>query len=243
MKRLFVILTLALLLGLPNYAQAKKLIITTTAFPPHIIVENGKVTGILTEIVEEVLKRNGIEAEIRNVPWKRALKEVEEGSSDAIFAPIHNEERTKFLYFPSEKLGSEKTVIMSLSGSGIKASKLDDLKDKNVGVVRGYSYTPEFDKSTDIKKTECDDEKQLIKVLGVKRLDFVIGEESTLKYVAKQAGIQIETLFVLTEVKNFLCLSQKAFGEKGKELAEKFSKTLQELNKEGFIEKVKSKYF
>ena len=30
---------------------------------------------------------------------------------------------------------------------------------------------------------------------------------------------------------------------KGKELAEKFSKTLQELNKEGFVEKVKSKYF
>ncbi len=83
----------------------------------------------------------------------------------------------------------------------------------------------------------------MIKLLGAKRIDFIIGEESTLKFIAKQAGIQIETLFVLTEVKNFICFSQKTLGEKGKELAEKFSKTLQELNKEGFIKKVESKYF
>ena len=244
MKKLFAALMIAVFIGLPGYAlAAEKLTVAVADWPPYTFEENGKLTGIIVETIIELCKRNGFEADIHLVPWKRALKEMEEGSSGAIAAPIYTEERAKFLYYPSEPINIEKTVFLGLKESGIKVSKLDDLKDKSIGLVRGYKFTPEFDNHPGIKKVECDDDKQLVKILGAKRIEFAIGEEAALKYLSKQAGIQVETAQVLTETKGFLGLSKKALGEKGKELAEKFSKTLQDLNKEGFIEKVKSKYF
>ncbi len=244
MKKLFAALMIAVFIGLPGYALAEKLTIGIPDWPPYFFEENGKKTGVNVEIIQEVCKRNGIEADIQLVPWKRALKEVEDGRMDAMAAPVYTEERAKFMYFTSEHLNIEKNVFLKLKGSEANASKLDDLKDKAVGFVREYKFTPEFDNNRSIKKVECDDDKQLVKILGAKRIEFALGEEGVLKYLGKKAGIQLETVFVLTEVKNFIGLSQKALGEKrGKELAEKFSKTLQDLNKEGFIEKVKSKYF
>ncbi len=145
MKKLFVTLLLVVVIGLPGYALAEKLVIATTEWPPYVFMENGKLTGIDVEIIQEVCKRNGIESDIQMVPWKRALKEVEEGRMDAIFAPIYTEERAKFLYYPTEPLNIEQNVFLSLKGSGVKAFKLDELKDKSVGLVRGYKFTPEFD--------------------------------------------------------------------------------------------------
>jgi len=118
---------------------------------------------------------------------------------------------------------------------------LDDLKDKTVGVVREYSYSPEFDNHKGLKKDESADDTMMIRKLGEGRTEFAVGEEGNLKFISIQIGIKLETAYLLLEDPNYLAFS-KASGDKGKSLAEKFDQTMRQLRKEGVIEKIIAKY-
>ena len=234
---------LAALLLLPGMAFAEKLVFVTADWPPYVLSENGKTSGIDTEIALELCKRLGIEGEVQSLPWKRALKMVEKGEADAIFAPRYNEERAAFLYYPSEPLNIEKTVILARKGSGIKVSGLDDLKGKAVGIVRGYDYDPKFNTYKEIEKIECNDDAELAKIFARERISLAASsDEWVMKYLCKKAGVETETVYVLNETPSYIAFS-KAKGEKSKSLCDRFSEALRQLKQEGFIEKVQAKYF
>lgn len=243
MKKMFMTVILAALLLLPSMAFAEKIVFVSTDWPPYVMSENGKTTGIDTEIVLELCKRLGVEAEIQILPWKRALKTVEKGEADAIFAPRHNEERAAFLYYPSEPLNIEKTVILARKGSGIEVAGPDDLKGKAVGTVRGYTYDPKFDTYKDIEKIECNDDAELVKIFSKGRVPLAAScDEATLRYLCKKAGFDAETVYVMNETPSYIAFS-KAKGEKSKSLCDRFSEALRQLKPEGFIEKIQAKYF
>ena len=246
MKKLFEKFT-ALLLGisflLPISAFAENVVFATSEWEPYVISENGKPSGLDVEIVQELCKRLGLEPDIRILPWKRALVYMETGRADAIFAARHTEERARFLYYPSEPLNIERTVILALKGSGIRITKPDDLKGKAVGVVLGYVYGPEFDNCQGIKKDAARDDKQLILKLIKKRHPLAASsDEVTAKYLCKQAGAEAEVVYVLNETPSYIAFSKKR-GEKGRAMAEKFSQMLRKLKEEGVIQKIESKYF
>ena len=162
------------------------------------------------------------------VPWKRALEMTRIGVADGILAPIHTEEREKFLYYPSEAIMVEKTVFLGLKGTPLKIARTDDLEKIEVGVVRGYAYTPEFDNNTRIKKIVCNNEQEMVNMIDAGRIPVIIGEETVLRYVGKTMTppVDFDTLLVLTEAPNYACFSRKALGEKGQELTDRFSMTL-----------------
>jgi ABC-type amino acid transport substrate-binding protein len=69
-----------------------------------------------------------------------------------------------------------------------------------------------------------------------------VGEQSILLFIAKNLGIQIETVFVLVDAEPDYFAFSRTLGEKGEILAEKFSQTIRQLRQEGFIEKIYDKY-
>ena len=170
MKRPFIKLTLAILLFLPAIALAEKIVFATAIWPPYMMMKNEQLSGLDTEIVKEVCKRLKIEAEFQVLPWKRAVMYVKKGRVDAIFALRHTQERAKFVFYPSEPILMERTVILARKGSSI--TKLDDLKDNIIGIVRGYAYSPEFDKQQGLKRMVCDSDELMIKMVGKKRIDL-----------------------------------------------------------------------
>ncbi|MDM8550501.1 transporter substrate-binding domain-containing protein [Desulfobacterales bacterium HSG2] len=224
-------------------ALAEELAVVYANWAPYTFTKDGKATGIIIDTVNEACKRLNIVPKLRLLPWKRALKYMKKGKMDALLTPIYTEERTEFMYYSSEPANIERTVFLTWKGSGIKVNGLDDLKGKSVAVVRGYSYTSEFDSRSDIKKIECNDDEQAVRILAKKRVIVTVGEEGVLRFFAKQIGTQVEVVGVLTEVPGYMCFSKKALGQKGKTMAEEFGKTLRQLKKEGVIEKIRSSYF
>ncbi len=244
MKKLIVTFAFFVLAFLPTNARAEKVVIAFAVWPPYTMTENGQPSGIDIEIARELCRRVGIESEFQEFPWIRALNYLENGKADALLTPKQTEEREKFMYYPSEPIRIEKRVILVPKGSGIKITKLDDLKDKNIGVVRGYAYSPEFDNYQGVKKTVCDDDQQLVTILAKKRVSIIAAvEEVSAIYLCKKAGIEVEVAYVLGGTPTYIAFSKKSLGEKGKALAEKFGEALKKLKEEGFIEKVQSKYF
>ncbi len=242
MKKTVATFIMAVLLSLPVSALAEKLLFVTSDQPPYVMSENGQPAGLDIDVIRELCRRLGVEAEIQVLPWKRALYHTEKGDADAIFAPRHTEERAKFLYYPSEPFIIERTVILVPKGSGIKINSLDDLKGKVVGTVRGYSYDPKFDTEKGIEKVECNDDAELVKIFAKGRISLTAGSEGSMKYLCKKAGFEAETVYVLNDAPTYLAFS-KAKGEKGKALAEKFSQALRQLKDDGFFKKIESKYF
>ncbi|OQX28223.1 MAG: hypothetical protein BWK80_01220 [Desulfobacteraceae bacterium IS3] len=243
MKKLSVISALFVLIFLPVGASAENLVFATSVWPPYVISENGKASGIDTEIVLEICRRLKIDPEIQVLPWNRALKHIGDGKADAGFTARRTAERENIFYYASEILHLERTSIFTLKGSNIKAGKLDDLKGKSIGVVRGYSYGPEFDNHKEIKKIDCDTDEDLLRMLDRKRIELIVGsDEESIKYLSKKVGVEIEMIYIFDAIPSYIIFS-KTLGERGKTLADKFSEALRQLKQEGFIEKVQSKYF
>lgn len=245
MKKLFATLTAAFLLFLqPCCVLADTLDFAVSEFTPYIFEENGQITGIHVDIVTEACRELGIEPHFLFLPWKRALAYMEEGEVDALLSPIKTEEREKFMDYSSEPIDVEKTVVIARKDSNIKMTTLDDLKGRSIGVIRGYSYSPEFDNYEGLKKEEVTDAIQLMKKLDAGRTDLVIGEEGNLKYIRKKYALgDIIIVFTLTETPNYIGFSKKALGEKGNVLAEKFGQLLRKFKDDGVILKIGNKYF
>lgn len=247
MKKTVLTAIIFFLLFSPVAVLAEKLVFVGSEWPPYLFMKDEKPAGADVDMLAEACKRAGVEPEILQMPWKRALRDAKEGEVDAVFFPRKTEDRVKFLYFTPEKAYCVKVIIVARKGSGIKKTEnLGDLKDKSFAVTRAYKYGPKFDNYKGaLKKYECNDDKQLMKIFVKGRSELAIGEEGNLKYVARELGIQwdFETVSVVSEALSYIGFSKKANEEKGKKLSEKFGKVLKEMWDDGTTEKIMNKYF
>ncbi len=101
-------------------AQARSLRVVTVEAPPLITrAEDGSALGAVADVVREALRRAGHTADIRVMPWKRALKLVQEGQADGLFAASRNEERAAVLHYPDEPLIRAKVVVVADAARGL----------------------------------------------------------------------------------------------------------------------------
>lgn len=236
-------IVLAALLLFPLTASAEKVIFVTEDYPPYVYEENGRATGFDSDTIREVCKRLGIEPKFRFLPWKRALSQVKRGTAHAIYSLMRTDERSEFLYYPSEILCVDKNVIFGRKGSGIKVLCLDDLKEITLGVVVEYSYGPTFDEFKGLTKEYCRNTEILLRKLNAKRMSVAIANEYVAKHLLKKMELKnrFEVLFKVSEDPMYVAFS-KALGQKGKDLSEKFSQVLEQLKREGVIQKNIDKY-
>ena len=177
-KMLFLSLCLCIISTVVS-ADEKKMSIVCDIWPPYQISVDGHVDGFSTKVVKEVLKRMDVEIELlKDYPWKRALYMVEKSKADALFSANFTEDRTQFAYYPDEPIVQSPWVIWSREEDDFKFNTLNDLKNKKIGVVRGYSYTPEFLEflKTHAKVDEVTDDATNFKKLNAARVDLTVSE-------------------------------------------------------------------
>ncbi|QJB55060.1 transporter substrate-binding domain-containing protein [Pseudodesulfovibrio sp. zrk46] len=186
-----ILLFIAVIMTGTSHATDRPMRIVCDIWPPYQIKTETVVSGYSTEVVEEVYKRMGAPIDtLTAFPWKRALNLVETGHADALFSANHTKDREAFAYYPDEVLFESPWVIWTRPG--VKFNSLEDLKDKRVGVVLGYSYTNEF---WDFIQTYCTVEAvttDLInfKKLSLNRLDAIAAEYGNGMHILQQLGIK-----------------------------------------------------
>lgn len=213
---------------------------------PYQIVEENGVSGFSTRIVESVLEKMGIDTRrIKPYPWKRAIIMLEKGSADALFSANYTEARTEFAYYPEEMLVQSPWVMWARKDSGLKYDSLDDLKGKRVGLVRGYSYTPEF--WDFIKKhasyEEVSNDVMNFKKLNAGRVDYVLAELGNGLYLAGKLGlnriiplknnpVKTDGLYIIFNKKNV-----------SRQLVDRFSDELKKFKRESLYRNLHDQYF
>ncbi len=239
------VLASMLLVLVGSMGEAKKpTLLICDIWPPYQINSPNGVTGFSVDLVSAVYKRMDIPIEsIEAFPWKRALEIIQHGHAEALFSANFTPDRMAFARYPSEMLTESPWVIWTRGRGQIKT--LDDLKGKTIGVVLGYSYTPEF---WDFIETYCTVEKVRsdeinFKKLSAGRLDATIAEYGNGHYLSTTLGLDnLKPNHALTIKKDglYIIFSRKSVTQ---DFVEEFSKELKAFKETGEHKVLREKCF
>ena len=136
---IFKLLWVMLLLVFPFQvqSQSEQLKIVTAEEPPMSFLENQEVTGIVTDIVKEILKRTESKTPIKLYPWVRSYQICLREPNVVLFTAARTEARETLFHWIGPVI-EKRWVLISKRGSNIEINRLEDVsKAMMVGVVRG----------------------------------------------------------------------------------------------------------
>ena len=192
-------IALGALLSLLSCAEIKageKIIFVSDPYPPYVI-DGGHGKGYVTDMVLLIFKKAGFEAEYKNVPFKRALAEIERGNFTGLLALSPG--REKYL-FTENSMGYFKNQFFVRADSTWKWDGRSSLEKVVFGGILGYRFDKEFI-DPHVEKFKGDPERvQLIAgqdalqrnivKMTMGRIDVIFDDSLAIAYAAKEAGVK-----------------------------------------------------
>ncbi len=184
--------------------------IITEEFPPYNHTEDGKISGISTGIVRELLKRIGHPDNMEVLPWSEGYNLAQTEDNVILFSTTRSPMREKLFKWVGP-LVPNNTVFFARKGSGISIKTLDDAKlVKSIGV-----YKDDFAELLLKKKgfTNLDavlGNKENVEKLINGKIDLWIANELTGKHLASEEGFggKIEKVYEVQEDFMYMAFSK-----------------------------------
>ncbi len=148
---------------------------------PYEMVFDGKLTGLHVDLVNATARRLGIKVRFKSLPWKRAIQMIKTGNADAITYIGKTPEREKFVCYDDGNILSSSAygfICLKNRASSIKYNgDLISVFEYKIGVQRGYSYGPAFDKTRYLNTLVVDKVDQFLALLLNGRVDLAVIDE------------------------------------------------------------------
>jgi len=104
---------------------------------PVNFLENGKVTGFSTEVVQAILKEIEVEASFHIMPWARAYATALHGENVLIYSIIRTPEREHLFKWIGVVTPPDSSYLFALRGREPKIGSLRDALNYKIGTVNG----------------------------------------------------------------------------------------------------------
>lgn len=136
-----------------DFAWSKTITFVNDPFPPYVVVDQAKTqapSGIAIDKVRLIIEKLGdVKFDIEIMPWERCLKEVADGSKDALLHLLYSEERAKIYQYTLPYMKERLVIIYPKDRfpRGIKWQELIDLSGYRIIGTRGYFYTKEIEQA------------------------------------------------------------------------------------------------
>jgi hypothetical protein len=229
-KIIFVLIAYALLV--PNTLQATEQTVMTFS------TVKGSALGLVSaDILKEAYRRIGIQINVLEVPAKRGLHNANFGRYDGEVMRIAGIAKA----YPNLIMVPDFVNIMEgvafSKNKEIQIQGWESLKPYRIGVVRGMKFAENGTKG--MERDLVSNPVQLFKMLDRGRLDIAILSRMSSLGALKVSGVM--GVYVLspplTKIKLYHYLHKRH-----KNLVPQISKTLQELEKEGVIQKIREQH-
>jgi len=211
-----------------------------------LVTDEQKIGGFLLELTTEAFKRVGYKAEVKFLPWPRAVATAFRGQADALLGCWYSDERAEKLIF-SEPLAESPLVFFARKKANITYSKLEDLAGYTIAITFGSVYPKEFieKKFLHIDSTGKDYIVN-IRRLGVGRIDLFVEKKYVVtSYLASPAAADLKDKdIVALDPPLVVNKYYNAFSKAKPDVAEKlsaFNKGLQMLKDDGTYASIMSK--
>lgn len=210
---------------------------------------NGEYVGPFIDVMQEVAERSGITIRMVPLPWKRVLKELAEGQIDGFFGGYKTPAReaaADFLYMP---MGWAVLSIFVRKGEVFPFQKIEDLYGKRIGIVRGFTTSPEFDRAMReglISVDEAGNYSSLVKMLDAKRVDGIAGVTSTLQAHIEAMHLTDRLVMLPHPVTGpkpiYICVSKRADIPNREKLIARMNQAMNDMEQDHAFEKIARKY-
>lgn len=126
---------LAVLVSTGSFAYAHGITVVTEELPPYNMTENGKLTGMATEVVETVMAEVGEKARIQSMPWARAY-DIALNSENVLIYSIARTPQREALFKWVGSIAPTRWALFSLPGTQFNLKSLDDARQYQIATVK-----------------------------------------------------------------------------------------------------------
>lgn len=192
--RLFLTLFVALIL--PTATMADEIVLVADPWPPFNNEIGSDQEGYIVDVARAVFEVAGHTVIYKNIPWKRAILGTRSGMyTGAIGASKTDAEG---FVFPDEELARNVLSFYVRQDDEWEFKGPASLKTVSIGVVEGYDYRKWLNKYIqqhrgNIQRVQVITSeyplRQNLRKLFYKRIDVVVGNESAIRYTAREMGI------------------------------------------------------
>jgi len=207
------------------------------------IDDNSMLSGMDIELIQQAYFAMGVEAKFEFRPWKRIMRDVEQGHILGGISCRRTEHREGFINFSDPISQSRQTFITRTNFKGEVPQGLEGLKSLKVVIVSGYSQQSILD-TGEIKYIPASSLTQGLNLVQHRDQDVFFSGWEGAAYEAKRLGYLDELVFTpanIGGVKEFhVCFSKKyAESDKWRLI---LNKGLEKIKEQGLMETIKQKY-
>ena len=242
MNRIIAVLAAAALAAAPT-VRAATLTLLTEENPPFNYMENGKLTGLVAELVADAVKRAGVPYVIEVLPWERAYTRTQAERDTCLFATARLDHREKLFLW----VGPLANNLWGIYGKGDFSGSvrvLNDLKPYRIGGVVNDAKVEYLRENgvTNIRQVTEDrmnPPRLLLPADDRNRIDLWVTGFFGEREVAKAAKVSdVKLVFILREIPLYLACSPRTSPTIVKALSEAVDK----MRAEGVLARLAAAY-
>ena len=206
----------SVLLCLPILGHSKdKVSIGIADFPPYVIINNDRVSGIDIDIIQLLARKLNLDVHYTVCPWKRCLSYIKTGHVDLLPGVLYRPEREEFIAYIKPHYIQDEKAFYTPVRSSLKIDQYSDVKGKTVAMVRGESAFEPYDSDKSLVKTEVNHISQAIEMSLLSRVDTFLASTIVADYTLSKRGqyddfIKSEFRYKGTTAQGHFAISKKS---------------------------------
>ncbi len=171
------IIALFYVIGIAVHASAQDFSIMTEEFPPFNYTENGKVTGLSSDVMMELTKRLGHSNDVKVLPWARAYNMIQKKDGVILYSMTRTEARENMFKWVGP-VAPNKWVFFAKKGKGLQINSLEDAKKvKKIGTYKDDAAETFLKENNFTNLESVVDDLANVKKLNADRIDlWIVGE-------------------------------------------------------------------
>jgi polar amino acid transport system substrate-binding protein len=228
-------------------AAERPLVILSPESHPYAYREDGRIKGLLHDLVIEAFRRAHRHVEIRFLPWARCMDEVRKGRADGMFVMYKTPERERDFAFPEESLTDLRERIFVRPRANFEL--LDDFSNfagRRIGIlnytVHGARLTQAIETNRIASLVEVSSYEAMVDMLASGHLDLLIGVDDAIVDAALSQGLQDRVREIDPVVDTIPAYMVFARRPELEEAARAYDKALHEMKIDGGYDRIAATY-
>lgn len=222
---------------------AQGITVVTEEYPPYNFLDSKKkISGMATEVVEEVLRRARLDYKLAIYPWARAYQLAQDAPNVLIYS-IGRSEQREHLFKWVDVIAPYDVSLFRLRGrSDIQIGQLADAKRFRIGAVRDDIRAQYLEKEG-LKPDLVNDDSANVKKLATGRIDMFPIDGFGMIALYQREGIDPRTVVEVIKLEALSAGLYMAFSKQTPDDVVNTCKTaLAEIKRDGTFERIRVKY-
>jgi polar amino acid transport system substrate-binding protein len=215
--------------------------LVTEEYPPVTFLQDGKPSGLVTDMVREIAARQGIPDNIRLTSWKNAYNMALLYPNVVLFSAERTPERENLFQWVGP-VGKNSAILYARRGSGIRISSLDEARSvAAIGTTTNWFTEQHLKREGFTNLLSSPDPRANVRQLMNGEVQLSVFTDITIPEIVREAGYSmtdLEPVFTVGRTYFYIALSRDTPAE----IVDAWQSTLDRLKQDGTFARIYRSY-